>query len=459
MITIINRSPVSPTIGGSLGHVAYKDIGPRPKCVECGDATDCPECAADAPYKVPVVAGDLVYLQFNLADNLNTDPENPEHGWYDSPTGDYYIRATLEFGGLEPVVLPSLDIVESANVGWANGSYQNLILDSEKIYDYIRSQNVPFDCFRVVIDTFKRQGADFTSVVSFGNALPVGPQQEGSLAAVADELYTYTGGEWILTGSFGVGDFIQYEKNGWFYEWNGTTWMRVDRPYEIVPDATCYTHWHKFVQCDNTILLEGLFGFNDCRGKYYGITEEDANLGLLPYRDLWRIEASFEMRGIVSEKTTNENGIVTQFDQREQWLLRNTTGIPDDIARRLANTLSATQTYINGNEYINASDIVKVTDDNLYWYVAPTIERRLCEKENDCDDVLTFNPVVRCVQPVEITCEEARVVNSSGEYLQYVQSGGTLILEDTTYRVYQDGVLTATETIPSMEDYTINLIW
>jgi hypothetical protein len=56
-------------------------------------------------------------------------------------------------------------------------------------------------------------------------------------------------------------------------------------------------------------------------------------------------------------------------------------------------------------------------------------------------------------------CLDATVENSTQSYQQTVVSGGTLVLPDTTYEVYVDGVLQATSTVPTLENNTINILW
>jgi hypothetical protein len=56
-------------------------------------------------------------------------------------------------------------------------------------------------------------------------------------------------------------------------------------------------------------------------------------------------------------------------------------------------------------------------------------------------------------------CDDATVENSTQTYLQTVASGGTLVLPDTTYEVYVDGVLQGSSTAPTLENNTINILW
>lgn len=70
----------------------------------------------------------------------------------------------------------------------------------------------------------------------------------------------------------------------------------------------------------------------------------------------------------------------------------------------------------------------------------------------------------RCSVPVDVTpnpaltCADATVINSDSTYTATVESGGTLVLPDTTYNFVVNGV-TTTVTVPTLKDETINIVW
>jgi hypothetical protein len=61
--------------------------------------------------------------------------------------------------------------------------------------------------------------------------------------------------------------------------------------------------------------------------------------------------------------------------------------------------------------------------------------------------------------PDPITCADATVENSDQSYTDTVASGDTLVLPDTEYNFYLDGVLVDTQTIPSIKTETFNIVW
>jgi hypothetical protein len=68
---------------------------------------------------------------------------------------------------------------------------------------------------------------------------------------------------------------------------------------------------------------------------------------------------------------------------------------------------------------------------------------------------IPMNPI----EPVEVICEPGYVENSDGSYTATVPSGGLLILPDTTYNVYLNEVLVATETAVTLGNFDINIVW
>jgi hypothetical protein len=51
------------------------------------------------------------------------------------------------------------------------------------------------------------------------------------------------------------------------------------------------------------------------------------------------------------------------------------------------------------------------------------------------------------------------VENSDGSFSESIPSGDTYILPDTTYNVYLNEELVATETGVTLADFDINIIW
>ena len=68
---------------------------------------------------------------------------------------------------------------------------------------------------------------------------------------------------------------------------------------------------------------------------------------------------------------------------------------------------------------------------------------------------IPMNPIT----PTPVTCPDATVRNSDSSYIETIESGGTLILPNTTYNVYLDSVLVNTVTAVTLANFDINIVW
>lgn len=508
-LSIINVTPVSPTSIDSGAYVFYRDLGPRPLCVQCGGEDECPDCGGDKPYFQPVVDGDLIYQQFRLEDLFNSEIENPTYGWKNG--GDeFWIEAKIVWSSGQELALDSQDIIAGKEVGYFNGSYQNLILNSQKIKDYMNLNLISGACFWIQLQTYRNEYPNFVSVKRWGLELPsVEGYLEGDLFAVEGEIYQLTDGVWTLTEL--DGDFIFSITQGGFFEFTMDEYFEWSFELEKVEYQTCRSQTFQFVRCEDTVIIEGHHGESDCGGRYYG--------GEVRFRDRYRLRASFEFVGTRNDRTLNEDDVLTAFESYERHLLRLTRGIPNSWARRLNSTLLGHTVFIDNNEYENFSDLERNNETGLNWWSQITCEAKRCSKTQGCEEVIFANPVVICEVPdcpevgepvslvgelgqysamavcgstfevpaatVEDTegnilgqvdagqtivvdcsggdpsgeCDPAIVENSDESFIESIASGATYILDDYNVKVYLDGVLVDTDTRPAMTNVTVNINW
>ena len=76
-----------------------------------------------------------------------------------------------------------------------------------------------------------------------------------------------------------------------------------------------------------------------------------------------------------------------------------------------------------------------------------------CDLPMDDYDFENGNP------PPSGDCAAATVVNHDGSFSQSIPSGDTYTLPDTTYDVYLNGELVATESAVTLADFDINIVW
>ncbi len=509
----INKTSATPTTTSSEAYVAHKDLGPRPICVTCDDISECTTCAGDAPYSQPVVSGDLVYLQYRFSDLFNLDPMSPVYGWEGEVSGASWIEAALVFPTSDTEVdIAGTSMIAGQEVGYFNGSYQNLILNTAAIMDYINSEILPDKCFQVKITTYKYDYPPYSVIMGLFPSAPSTDQPEGTIYynSSTDLFYRIVGGVW--TSYTMDNEFIFSIRDGGWYTWNDIVLVPGAEPtLTKIQYEQCLSRIYQFVPCDTilTVSVEGYHGESDCRGYYYG--------GEVRFRDRYRLWASFESVGFRTEKEVNENEEVTSFTQYEEWLLRITKGTPYPELERLANTLTGSQVFFDNNEYLNISDPKKNNENGFNWWSQITADRLKCEKDTGCADEIFANPIVICPEPnpetvgepvhlvgelgdydayavcgttfevpaatvedqdgnvlgqvdagetLVVTCGDPSgggspvlVHNSDDSYSETVPCGNELLLDDYTINVIQDGVTVETVTVPAMTDVTINIEW
>lgn len=72
--------------------------------------------------------------------------------------------------------------------------------------------------------------------------------------------------------------------------------------------------------------------------------------------------------------------------------------------------------------------------------------------------ILNSKGSIRTVIYTEPTvCANATVENSNSTYTSSIASGGTLVLPDTTFQIYVNGVFNTTVTLPYGENNTLNI--
>jgi hypothetical protein len=111
---------------------------------------------------------------------------------------------------------------------------------------------------------------------------------------------------------------------------------------------------------------------------------------------------------------------------------------------------------------IKCQDAVVVNSDNTYEVNVPSGETlelpdiTVTDSDGTIYNVPAITDVVCTFNP---PCEDATVTNSDESYFQTVASGDTLILPDTTYNVFVNGVLQNSIEVPTLKDETINILW
>jgi hypothetical protein len=87
------------------------------------------------------------------------------------------------------------------------------------------------------------------------------------------------------------------------------------------------------------------------------------------------------------------------------------------------------------------------------------VSLNIFDEENWCDLPMDDYDFENGNPPPSGDCSAATVVNSDGTFSQSIPSGDTYVLPDTTYNVYLNEELVATETAVTLADFDINIVW
>lgn len=129
--------------------------------------------------------------------------------------------------------------------------------------------------------------------------------------------------------------------------------------------------------------------------------------------------------------------------------------------------LFATETNVGAGTEIElswiATNVNKVFIDGIGWlngafgFINVTIDNTITYNGSATNSAGTATDTITIT--VGNGCDDATVENSTQSYQQTVASGGTLVLPDTDFEVYVDGVLQGSSTVPTLENNTINIVW
>jgi hypothetical protein len=121
--------------------------------------------------------------------------------------------------------------------------------------------------------------------------------------------------------------------------------------------------------------------------------------------------------------------------------------------------------YVNPGilcEDVNYS--IEDTDENILYsgsipsggYLDQTIQDSTATLKDTADNVLSTTPIL-AEGSADIVAPDATIENSNSTYTASVVSSGTLVLPDTTFEIYVNGVLNTTFTQPTLDTNTINI--
>lgn len=143
-----------------------------------------------------------------------------------------------------------------------------------------------------------------------------------------------------------------------------------------------YSEPYCLAPCQNTILLEGIYPGHDCYGNYYGLFTGNVTNS---YKNQIRVFASIESQNFSIEEVTTNGTKRVSSKLSENFLFRNTFGIPYYVANKIATIFAAKYTYADSILYTNTNSVEKNNDESNMWLLSTTMVRECGDVDFSCN--------------------------------------------------------------------------
>lgn len=374
----------------------YRDLPRIRNCEDqfCADAI-CPDCPNDPRFSYYVKPGDTVWLQFQLSDFLNPDPENPIYGWDSGEAGTWWLQ--LQVLSLSGDVLWEGDIRDIALsywVGWHQdyGTYQEAVISVDRLLTQIGTDKRCF-YFRVKIrEALDEYYAADTSWNVSGNPGISFPDDGYMVFNTADGLiYVFQDGAWKGL-SPEEGDYVYVADSGYWFTYSGGLWSGSEAPYDVEAENFSYCSTNPYTvsaECEGTVLFYATHPKEDCAGFIYEAPESSfvrsEEVGrMILHAAQFRVKGVLEPMSLPLERNTTENGRFIRSSSSTKYRLA-TSGVPFNVAKRLQAVFAASFFTVNGLEFNEVSVIERNNDQGTSWWVDVELDRIDCDSSASCD--------------------------------------------------------------------------
>jgi hypothetical protein len=363
------------------------------ECFPCGVDQEeiCPPCPSDGRFDRVTDCEDEIYLQFQIPDTFNDDPTNPTEGWYDGqPNPWLYLEVVYDTG--EIINTPISQICDEWNVGYIDGrTVQNVLVSMPRLCNLLPDGTNCF-YFRVKICEGGTSAASAYTIETF-----ISTPTPGDLCSPVGSLYASLGPAQLwdctVTGlqelTFNAGDYLYNKATGLWYEKVGEGLDRVDPPE--IPEGCdvfsyCYTLPFKLERCQQLVTFEADFLGFDCLGNYYGELSGYFGSSNFFYKNIFKVRGTLEVIAYPIEIELNDANVRLKRTMYERALLR-TWGMPEIVAKRIANVFMGDTWSVNGQSWDNVEEVAKNNDTSSYWWINLQLEREICEKPQLCQSL------------------------------------------------------------------------
>jgi hypothetical protein len=209
----------------------------------------------------------------------------------------------------------------------------------------------------------------------------------------------YTNIQAIELNSFDIyTDLLTQFPNGggcFYIEW-------TFNPNDITNLQTFYSEPYRFVTCEDTVMLEGVYPLfldlnnpatqgrglppclKDCFGQYYALPSNWTGTRFA-FRQFYRVPGVFEPASFEIQKEFVGSFLSsTSVNLNENWVLK-TGRLPYRAARLVTSIFAAQETYVDGKQWTADGEINKNNDVGNQWFIEATLKRVNCSKSYSCN--------------------------------------------------------------------------
>lgn len=290
---------------------------------DCSESWNCNLCGNDQPYWNIVNPADKLYFQFQQIDNLNgQDPQlTPSFGW----DSGFCFAQLYECCSDEEIQPDGQNISRFAENKFV-GLYEQK--DFKGVSSYFNIQQICFDV-NLICELLGNQDKCF-----------------------------------YFKFFFRTGNTIEFK----FFD------VICTEPFKCNPCPEKKT----------TVLIEGDFPNKDCFGYFYGTPIQSIG-NVFDFINQYRVPAAFEQTGFeINKETVTRQLKAVSAETCEIWAFK-TWGVPQKVAKIVANIFAAKNVYLNGDLFQLDKEIPKDNEIGSQWFIDTQFKRCQCYNDYSCE--------------------------------------------------------------------------
>lgn len=132
--------------------------------------------------------------------------------------------------------------------------------------------------------------------------------------------------------------------------------------------------------CEDTLLIKGVYNFYDCNGNFYGQPEEDED----PFEFQIRVPGTIEKTEFDFEETEVFN--TRRSSKKTDTYLFRTYKIPPYVAEQMAVIFNSQTVLIDGVQYKGGRKLAKNNEEGRMWIINTTLQIECDEIDFTCEN-------------------------------------------------------------------------